>query len=142
MRFIRNPRTTLANSYPNGVTNSQGLNTVGIANTSSPLDPGNNGFPAVDDGFSLNYNYPLAAMMGLVTELNATYNFDKEGNALPLGQPLNRHYAANEFEFYIQDSWRVKKNLTVNYGLRYSLLSPPWETTGTQVAPTFSLESS
>ena len=139
LRFIRNPRTTLANSYPNGVTNSQGLNTVGIANTSSPLDPGNNGFPAVDDGFSLNYNYPLAAMMGLVTELNATYNFDKEGNALPLGQPLNRHYAANEFEFYVQDSWRVKKNLTVNYGLRYSLLSPPWETTGTQVAPTFSL---
>jgi len=139
MRFIRNPRSNLLSSFPFGVTNSQGLNTVGIAGTSSPLDPANNGLPAVDGGFSLNYNYPLVAMMGLVSELSATYNFDKEGKALPLGQPLKRHYAANEFEFYVQDSWHMKKNLTLNYGLRYSLLSPPWETTGTQVAPTVSL---
>jgi hypothetical protein len=139
LRFIRNPRTSFLNSFPFGVTNSQGLNTVGIANTTSPLDPAKNGFPAVDGGFNLNYNYPLAAMMGLVTQLDATYNFDKAGNPIPLGQPLKRNYAANEFEFYVQDSWRIKKNLTVNYGLRYSLLSPPWETSGTQVAPTSSL---
>jgi hypothetical protein len=139
LRFIRNPRSNLASSFPFGVTNSQGLNTVGIAGTSSPLDPGNNGFPAVDGGFQLNYDYPLAAMMGLVTQLDATYNFDKTGTAIPLGQPLKRHYAANEFEFYVQDSWHARKNLTVNYGLRYSLFSPPWETTGTQVAPTTSL---
>ena len=139
LRFIRNPRSNLASSFPFGVTNSQGLNTVGIAGTSSPLDPANNGFPAVDGGFQLNYDYPLAAMMGLVTELNATYNFDKTGTALPLGQPLKRHYAANEYEFYVQDSWHARKNLTFTYGLRYSLFSPPWETTGTQVAPTVSL---
>ena len=139
VRFIRNPRTSFLNSFPSGVTNSSGLDTAGIANTSSPLDPGNKGFPGVDTGFNLNYNYPLMAMMGLVSQLNATYNFDKQGNALPLGAPLKRRYAANEYEFYVQDSWRVKKNLTVNYGLRYSLLSPPWETSGTQVAPTISL---
>src|ERR1700688_4981473 len=79
------------------------------------------------------------AMMGLVSQLRATYNFDKTGTALPLGAPLKRHYAAHELEFYIQDSFRVRSNLTVIYGLRYSLLSPPWETTGTQVAPTISL---
>jgi Carboxypeptidase regulatory-like domain len=139
IRFIRNPRTSFQNSYPHGVTNSQGLNTVGIANKGSPLDPGVNGFPAVDRTFNLNYDYPLVAMMGMVSELDASYNFDKSGKALPLGAPLNRHYAANEYEFYVQDAWRAKKNLTINYGLRYSLLSPPWETTGTQVAPTFSL---
>ena len=139
VRFIRNPRVSTVSSFPRGVTNSQGLNTVGIANTSSPLDPGNNSFPAVAGTFDLNYNYPLVAMMGMVTQLNATYNFDKQGNALPLGTPLRRRYAADEYEFYFQDSFRVKSNLTVNYGLRYSLLSPPWETSGTQVAPTFSL---
>ena len=139
VRFIRNPRTSSLNSFPDGVTNSSGLNTAGIANTSSPLDPGNNNLPAVNTDFNLNYNYPLMAMMGLVSQLGATYNFDKTGTALPLGAPLKRHYAANEFEFYIQDSFRVRSNLTVNYGLRYSLLSPPWETTGTQVAPTISL---
>jgi hypothetical protein len=139
LRFIRNPRTSFLNSYPSGVTNSQGLDTVGIANKKSPLDPGTNGFPAVAGAFNLSYDYPMVAMMGMVTQLNAQFNFDKHGNALPLGTPLQRHYAADEYEFYIQDSWRIKKNLTVNYGLRYSLLSPPWETTGTQVAPTFSL---
>jgi len=47
VRFIRNPRTSFLNSFPNGVTNSSGLNTAGIANTSSPLDAGNAGFPGV-----------------------------------------------------------------------------------------------
>jgi hypothetical protein len=139
IRLIRNPRTSFLNSFPDGVTNSSGLDTAGIANTNSPLDPGNAGFPAVNSDFNLNYNYPLMAMMGLVSQLDATYNFDKQGNALPLGAPLKRRYAANEYEFYVQDSWRARKNLTINYGLRYSLLSPPWETSGTQVAPTFSL---
>jgi hypothetical protein len=139
VRFIRNPRTSFLNSFPNGVTNSSGLDTAGIAGTKSPLDPGNNGFPSVNTDFKLNYNYPLMAMMGLVSQLDATYNFDKAGTALPLGAPLKRRYAADEYEFYVQDSWRVRKNLTVNYGLRYSLLSPPWETSGTQVAPTISL---
>jgi Carboxypeptidase regulatory-like domain/TonB dependent receptor len=139
VRFIRNPRTSFQNSFPSGVTNSSGLDTAGIANTSSPLDAGNNGFPAVNTDFNLNYNYPLMAMMGLVSQLNATYNFDKTGTAIPLGAPLKRRYGANEFEFYVQDSWRMRKDLTVNYGLRYSLLSPPWETSGTQVAPTISL---
>jgi Carboxypeptidase regulatory-like domain len=138
-RFIRNPRSSSLNSFPSGVTNSSGLDSAGIANTFSPLDPGNNGLPAVNTDFNLNYNYPLMAMMGLVSQLNATYNFDKSGNALPLGAPLQRHYAADEYEFYFQDSFRVRPNLTINYGLRYSLLSPPWETTGTQVAPTISL---
>jgi hypothetical protein len=141
VRFIRNPRSSFANSFPSAVTNSSGLNTAGIANTGSPLDPGNknNGFPAVDKGFNLNYNYPIMAAMGILSQLNATYNFDKHGNALPLGAPLQRRYAANEYEMYIQDSFRAKPNLTLNYGLRYSIFSPPWETSGTQVAPNPSL---
>jgi hypothetical protein len=139
VRFIRNPRTSYQDSFPSAVTNSSGLNTAGIANTGSPLDPGNNLLPAVDQGFNLNYNYPIMAAMGILSQLNATYNFDKHGNALPLGAPLQRRYAANEYEMYIQDSFRAKPNLTLNYGLRYSIFSPPWETSGTQVAPNPSL---
>ena len=139
IRFIRNPRSSLRDSFSYGVTNSSGLDTAGIANTSSPLDPGNNGFPAVNRDFDLNYNYPLMAMMGLVSQLNAIYNYDKFGNLLPQGATIKRRYAANEYEFYVQDAWRLRKTLTINYGLRYSLLSPPWETSGTQVSPTFSL---
>ena len=42
----------------------------------------------------------------------------------------------DEYEFYGQDQWRVKPNFTFTYGLRYSILQPPYETTGTQVSPT------
>jgi len=51
-------------------------------------------------------------------------------------QVLYAHRLAfNGYEFYGQDSFKVKPNLTITYGLRWSLFSPPWETTGLQVAP-------
>jgi len=79
------------------------------------------------------------AMMGIVSQVDGTFNYDTAGNTLPQGAPLNRHFGADEYEFYIQDSFRLKPNLTINYGLRYYLLSPPWETNGEEVAPTISL---
>jgi hypothetical protein len=142
IRFIRNPRSNFLSSFSSAVTNSSGLDTAGIVGTSSPLNPGNHssdGLPAVDPGFRLGYNWPMMAMMGIVSELDATFNFDKTGQALPQGAPLERRFGANEYEFYIQDSYRMRPNLTLSYGLRYSLFSPPWETNGTQVSPTISL---
>jgi len=139
--FIRSPRSNFLNSFSQGVTNVSALDTAGIANTNNPLDPGrpSNGLPAVADGFGNSYDYPMMAMMGIVSELDATYNFDKNGNPQALGTPVKRHWGDNAFEFYVQDSYRVKPNLTFNFGVRYSLESPPWETTGTQVAPSFSM---
>jgi Carboxypeptidase regulatory-like domain len=138
VRFIRNPRSNFLNSFSSGTTNASGLDTAGLANTSSPLDPANNGLPAVDEGFDNSYDYPLMTMMGIVSEVDATFNFDKTGHALPLGAPVNRRWGADEYELYAQDAWRAKPNLTLTFGLRYSLFSPPWETEGTEVAPTIS----
>lgn len=140
LRFIRNPRSNFLNSFSSGTTNSSGLDTAGIVGTSSPLNPGNHaGLPNVDSAFRLGYNWPIMAMMGIVSEVDATFNFDKSGHALPQGAPLKRRFGADEYEFYIQDSFRMKPNLTINYGLRYSMFSPPWETNGLEAAPTISL---
>jgi hypothetical protein len=146
IRFIRNPRSNFLNSFSSGTTNSSGLDSAGVANTFSPLDPknfncggGTKCLPAVDRAFRIGYNYPIMAMMGIVSELDATFNFDKTGTALPQGAPLKRRFGADEYEFYMQDSYRARPNLTINYGVRYSLFSPPWETNGVQVAPTVSL---
>lgn len=139
IRFIRNPRQNFVNSFSSGSTNSSGLDTAGIVGSpKSPLNPANHpadGLPGVDGSFRLGYNWPLMAMMGIVSEVDATFNFDKTGTALPQGAPLKRRFAADEYEFYLQDSYKVKPNLVVTYGLRYSLLSPPWETNGTEVTP-------
>ena len=49
---------------------------------------------------------------------------------------LTRHFKANEFEYFIQDSWRVKPNLTLTFGIRHTILQTPWETSGQQATPT------
>lgn len=139
LRFIRNPRANFLVSFSQGVANPYGLNTAGIAGTGNPLDPGANGFPDVAGCFANPYDYTTAALMGLITELDAAYNYDKNGTLLPQAAPVKRRWAADEYETYFQDVFKLKPNFTLTLGLRYALFSPPWETTGTQVSPTVGL---
>src|SRR5256885_12005374 len=131
VRFIRNPRENFLSSFSNASTNSSGLDTAGIVGAAkSPINPANHsadGLPAVDPAFRLGYNWPIMAMMGIISEVNGTFNFDKTGTALPQGAPLKRRFGADEYELYAQDSYRMKPNLTLTFGLRYSLFSPPNE---------------
>jgi len=50
---------------------------------------------------------------------------------------IDRHFSANEFEYYVQDSWRALPNLTghLRAGGTPSLQTP-WETKGQQISPT------
>jgi len=77
----------------------------------------------------------MIALLGMVTEDDASYNYLKNGNVLAQGAPVIRHFGIDSYEMYAQDSWKIKPNLTITFGLRYSLVTPPWETTGLQVAP-------
>lgn len=147
LAFIREPRDSFASSFSNGVSNAGWFNTTGFADKGgSPLNPNNNNnpatgspFPNVDPNFANSYDFPLTALMGMVSEVNAQYNFGRNGTALTQGAPLARHFAINSYETYVQDTWKMKPSLTVTLGLRYSLFSPPWETSGLQVSPTMNL---
>ena len=139
--FIRNPHNNFLNSFSNASTNASWLAAAGIANTSGPMDPPTGGLPTVAHSFENGYDYPLVALIGAITEGNAVYNYKRDGSVFPQGAPVSRRYATNSYEFYLQDSWKAKPNLTITYGLRYSLFSPPWETNGLEVAPRFSLGS-
>jgi hypothetical protein len=137
--LVRNPRQSTLNSFSNAVANSAWLNTSGLANTSSPFSPDNGGFPAVSPSFNNSYDFPMMALLGMITEDNATYNYLKDGSLLAQGAAVQRHFALNWYETYAQDQFRIKPNVTLTYGLRYSLFPPPWETNGLQVAPNISL---
>ncbi len=116
-----------------------------------PLDPaygcaGNPGagtgapcYPAVNSDFSHSYDFPLANMMGIVSEVEARYNYhiDSLTQATPLseGAPLIRHWANGNYNLYFEDSWRARRNLTVTYGLNYQYMNPVTETSGQQVLP-------
>jgi hypothetical protein len=140
LTYIRNPRNNTLNSYSDGAANASWLDVSGmLVKSGSPFNPVNNGFPAGAGSFANSYDFPMMALLGMVTEDDATYNYKKDGSVLAQGAPVQRHFAEDGWEMYAQDSWKVKPNLTVTFGLRYSLFSPPWETTGLQVSPSMNL---
>ncbi|MCU1303908.1 MAG: hypothetical protein JWQ87_4192 [Candidatus Sulfotelmatobacter sp.] len=137
-RQIDNLRESNAQNFFAASTNVFWTNNSGISNTGSSLDPAAFGFPAVDSNFSSSYDFAMAALVGLIPQVTANFELSKNLSLIPQGQLVPRHFRDHEFEVYAQDQWRMKPNLTFTYGLRYSLLQPPYETTGTQVAPTIS----
>jgi hypothetical protein len=132
---IRSPRLSTTGSFSDGSTNASWLDVSGMLIKNSPFNPTKIGLPAGDGSFANSYDFPMIALLGMVTEDDASYNYLKNGSVLAQGAPVTRHFAIDSYEMYAQDSWKIKPNLTVTFGLRYSLVTPPWETTGLQVAP-------
>ncbi len=133
--LIRDDHISYANSFSDVQTNAVYLNTGGIAGTNSPLDPANNGYPAVDSNFGPNYDSAATILLGIFPQGDGIYNFNRDGTALAQGAAIKRRYAMNDYEFFGQDTWHMTPRLTLTYGLRWVLDSPPHETNGLQVAP-------
>ena len=139
IRFILDRNISTADSFPDGYMNPDWLFDGGVANKKVPLDPSiSDCSPGVlctpvASQYEKGYNNLILTVMGIIPEVDATYNFTKTGASVPLGAPLTRNYRWDEFEGYAQDSWKALKNLTLTYGLRYSYLQVPAEESGAQV---------
>ena len=59
-------------------------------------------------------------ILGVSVAVHARANYDTEGNIAPVGQ-ASREYATNEYQVVLQDSWRLRPNLTITAGVRYGL---------------------
>ncbi len=154
--IARNPRVSYEHSFDIGKGATNWMSPTGFANTAihdqanplacgaigsstggSPLDPCHGGY--AEPISTPQFDYPIMAMFGMVSDVIANYNYDKNDNLLgggAPGVPVSRKYGLNWYEFYGQDSWRMKSNLTVTYGVRWSLFPPPWEVNGFQASPT------
>ena len=142
LRLITNYSSSDATSYGNADTNIQWLAGGGaIADSGSDLDPGAFGQPPVDPGDATNYSQDVGTLVGLIPYIAGQYNFNVQpggqtGNAATPGAQVTLNYFSKEFEYYIQDQWKVRPNLTLTFGMRQVLLQPPYETRGNQVQPT------
>ena len=119
-----------------------------LANTGQDLDPSAYpllGFPDVATSFNNSYSYAAMNLAGIVANSSLDYVYtvtpQKNGILLPVGSFVDRNFKANQFEYYLQDSYRITPKLTITYGLRHSLNQTPYETNGQQVAPTISVRS-
>lgn len=75
-----------------------------------------------DSEFALND--AIAAFYGLVlTDTNAEF-FDKAGVRKAND---DKDFRQREGSFYVQDSWKLRSNLTVNLGVRYQMNGVPYE---------------
>jgi len=140
-RFMTNNKFTYSQSYPSyGWNNSVAvglgediqtdLTNYMIAKT------GNANFQL---GQPANDSAALGILMGLVNYTQITYQVGKGGALLPQGAPDARAFAMREYEGFFSDQWRLSRELTLTFGVRYTNDRPPYEANGLQVAPTVGL---
>ncbi len=141
-RLIHNNRQSNAQNLSEGYANLYWMNPSFISGTGASLDPGRwapglspRGYPS----FGTSYDFAAVQLTGLMSQVYTVTNQDKNANLIPSGALVPRHFRNFEGEMYLQDKWNVTPKLTVTYGLRYSLLQPPYETAGNQVSPTVNM---
>lgn len=118
-----------------GLTNDFNFATVGLGGLLSSLDPtlrpASIGAGTVRSG---NYDSAFTFLLGRYAQVATNFNYDPTGNAFAPGTGKNRDYRYNELELYVQDNWRLRNNLTLNFGVRWHLYPAPYEANGFQAA--------
>ena len=129
LRFIRTRRLSFATSFSGAQATTGWF--VDNARFLLPAD--------VNSRSTTDFSRQMVNLLGLVSQGTANYNYDKTGAILPQGQGINRDFADDEYEAFVQDSWHVSRGLTVTAGLRASILPAMWEVNGYQTSSNVSL---
>ena len=131
IRLISNKRQSFANAFDNAITNpsfyfgggnsiSDAISRFGAENLNAPLDP----------GFTDAVQAATVALVGRFSQYTANFTFNHDGTILPAGSAADRDWRTREYDVYGQDVWKIRPNLTLTYGLRYSISDPVWEANG------------
>jgi hypothetical protein len=140
IRIVRNKRTSLASAFDAGTTNF-GYYTNSGEDLLIPINDylGANFGTEIDPASISTAQSSLVALLGRINQYTANFVFDIDGNPVS-GEPTVREWATEEYDFYFQDSWKLRPSLTLNLGLRYGLSRPVYETQGFQAAPNIALD--
>lgn len=135
--MIRRDDSSNGNSFSSALTNADWVEGGGFAGSGNALDPAAHGYPAVSSANA--YDFPLAAMMGMASEVISKYNYKVTGltSSTPMAQGASivRHWATDTYNLYFADTWQALPSLSVSYGINYQLMTPITEVDGQQVEP-------
>jgi hypothetical protein len=79
-----------------------------------------------------DYDNAFSFALGRIGSIGTNYNYNAAGVAYPQGTGHIRRYRYYQSELYAGDTWKVSKELTLTYGLRYQLYSVPYEVSGAE----------
>jgi hypothetical protein len=119
-----------------GLTNSYDFVQYGLGGNLQTLDPSARPANISSDASAItNFDNWFPTILGRYAEVSANFNYDKSQNVLPNGSDKARYYNYDEFELFAQDSWRMRRDLTLTYGLRWDYHTVPYEINGFQSVP-------
>ncbi|MBZ5603618.1 MAG: carboxypeptidase regulatory-like domain-containing protein [Acidobacteriia bacterium] len=127
VRLVSNNSQDFANSFSHTSSNPSWLTGSGNDLTGSL---------SISTGTLNSYEYATAALLGIQSQGTGSYNYLVNGTVLPPGAPVARDFVNHEGEFYVQDTWKATRNLTITAGLRYSLSPAVFEANGQQASTT------
>jgi hypothetical protein len=98
---------------------------LGIA-TGDPADAmfTNANFPNASATDLTNAKNLYAVLTGRITSIGRNARIGDDGTTFTILGPSNQYGRLNQWGTFIQDSWRVRQNLTINAGLRYDVQQP------------------
>lgn len=135
VRIIRNHRMTFANAFDVATTNPSFYASSGAVVNQAITAAGY----TIAGGSVASVQAAATALIGRYSQYSGNFTFDLNGTVLPAGTPSERTFAAEEYDSYFQDIWKVGRTFTLTYGLRYALSRPVYEKNGFQVVPSVPL---
>lgn len=140
IRTISNTRTTFTRAFDRAGTNfSWSPSNIARTAINQYITAQIGSTRSVASGRSSNVQHALVALFGRLNDYGANFNFNLQGQINPPNQGVKRIFKTEEYDFYVQDSWKVYSNLTLNLGLRYGLSMPVYEAQGYDTLPSIPL---
>ena len=134
VRLVRNQRDSFDNAFDNAITNPSFFQGGGasivelVEERSRPIA-----------GATTGVENAVTALIGRFSQYSALFTFDRDGTLLPSGTPAAREFRTEEYDVYFLDSWKIRPNITLSYGIRYGYSTPVYEQNGFEVKTTVPL---